>query len=148
MAVTVGGTSANTDSLYDNSLFELFLANCNDDIDAQSNYWGAVGCDGIEARIWHQVDDAALGLVDFGSAFCAPACPVSLTGDVNIDGFITAGDIIYMVNFVFKSGPPPNPIVAAGDVNCDGNDTAADVIYLVNMVFKSGPPPCDVCSIL
>ena len=61
---------------------------------------------------------------------------------------MTAADIIYMVNFVFKGGPAPNPVPAAGDVNCDSNTTAADVIYLVNLVFKSGPAPCDVCTVL
>ena len=73
------------------------------------------------------------------------ACPVSLTGDVDYTAAITAGDIIYLVNYVFKGGPAPLPCAAAGDVNCDGKIVSADVIGLVNYVFKSGPSPCDVC---
>jgi len=64
------------------------------------------------------------------------------TGDVNFDGVMTSGDIIYLVNYTFKGGPPPQPVPAAGDVNCDGNVTSADIIFMVNFVFKSGPGPC------
>lgn len=65
-----------------------------------------------------------------------------MTGDVNMDGTITASDIIYFVNHVFKGGPAPLPVPEAGDVNCDQALTSADVIYLVNYVFKGGPGPC------
>jgi hypothetical protein len=75
------------------------------------------------------------------------AITIGLTGDVlpPSDGLLTAADIIYLVNYVFKSGPMPNPCQAAGDVTCDGAITAADVIFLVNHVFKGGPPPCNIC---
>jgi len=64
-----------------------------------------------------------------------------LRGDANGDGRITAADIVYLVNFVFKSGPAPSPQSAEGDANCDGSISAADIIYLVNYVFKGGPAP-------
>jgi len=78
-----------------------------------------------------------------------PACSllISLTGDVNQSGTLTSADIIYMVNFVFKSGSLPQPCEANGDVNCNGSVTSADIIYMVNHVFKSGPEPCDVCTL-
>lgn len=75
-------------------------------------------------------------------------CPVSITGDANNTGTINSADIIHLVNFVFKSGPPPLPCIASGDVNCSGNVTSADVIGLVNFVFKSGAAPCDVCNLI
>lgn len=75
-------------------------------------------------------------------------CVIAMTGDVNVDLVLTSADIIYMVNYIFKSGPAPLPIHQAGDVNCDGVESSADVIYLVTHVFKGGLPPCDVCSIL
>jgi hypothetical protein len=64
-----------------------------------------------------------------------------LTGDVNADGKWDASDIIYTVNYVFKSGQPP-PVEGVADVQCDGLVTASDIIYMVNFVFKSGPSPC------
>ncbi len=79
---------------------------------------------------------------------CCADCPVILTGDADTSGALTAADVIRLVNYVFKSGLPPEPCVAAGDTNCDEAVTAADVINLVNRVFKSGPAPCDVCALI
>ena len=61
-------------------------------------------------------------------------------GDTDGDGLITAADIIFLVNFVFKSGPSPNP-QTLGEVDGIVPVNASDIIYLVNFVFKSGPPP-------
>lgn len=60
-------------------------------------------------------------------------------GDVNVDGIVSSSDIIYLVNHVFKSGPPPLPVPVTGDLTCDGSVTSADIIRLVGYVFKSGP---------
>ena len=65
-----------------------------------------------------------------------------MRGDVNESGGITAADIVYLVNTVFKAGPNPVPVPAAGDVNCSGTITSSDIIYEVNCVFKAGPAPC------
>jgi hypothetical protein len=75
-------------------------------------------------------------------------CPIQLTGDVNESGTITSADIVRLVNYVFKSGAPPEPLPQAGDVDCNNQVSSADIIKLVNFTFKSGPPPCDACSLL
>jgi hypothetical protein len=71
---------------------------------------------------------------------------IVLPGDVNVSASVTSADIIYEVNYVFKSGPAPLPCTASGDVDCTGSITSADIIALVNFVFKSGSPPCSVCT--
>jgi hypothetical protein len=63
-------------------------------------------------------------------------------GDANSDGVINVSDVVYLINYLFISGPAPDPI-QAGDVNCDGNVNASDVVYLINYLFIGGPPPCD-----
>ena len=65
----------------------------------------------------------------------------SLNGDVNLDFEINSLDIIYLVNFTFRSGPPPQPGLLAGDTNCNGYVTVSDIIFLVAYVFLSGPEP-------
>ena len=89
-----------------------------------------------------------LGIGFWYGAAVGGGCLVIQTGDVNSSGTLTSADIIYLVNFVFKSGADPLPCEAAGDVNCSGTITSADIIYLVNYVFKSGAAPCDVCTIV
>lgn len=61
-------------------------------------------------------------------------------GDFNLSGAITSADIILMVNYIFKSGPPSTDPWTM-DVDVSGSTTAADVIFLVNHVFKGGSAP-------
>ena len=64
----------------------------------------------------------------------------AIRGDANADKKVSVADVVYLINFLFRSGPAPNPF-QTGDVNCDGYVTVADVVYLVNYLFKGGPPP-------
>ncbi|HEX9916666.1 MAG TPA: choice-of-anchor Q domain-containing protein [candidate division Zixibacteria bacterium] len=68
-----------------------------------------------------------------------------ICGDANGDGQITVSDVVYLINYLFKGGPPPEcppqPYLSCGDANCDGKVTVSDVIYLINYLFKGGPPP-------
>lgn len=65
-----------------------------------------------------------------------------LRGDANGDGKWTVSDVVYLINYLFKGGPPPVPCLQVGDINCDSKVTVADVVYLINYLFKGGPPPC------
>jgi hypothetical protein len=69
-------------------------------------------------------------------------------GDQVMDLGVTAADVIWLVNYVFKGGLPPLPCPAAGDVTCDGSVTSADIIHLVNYVFKSGEVPCEIGDVI
>jgi hypothetical protein len=63
-----------------------------------------------------------------------------LRGDVNADETVGAGDIVCLINYLFRSAADPCPL-EAGDANCDGGITAGDVIYLISYLFREGPPP-------
>jgi hypothetical protein len=65
-----------------------------------------------------------------------------LRGDANKDGIVDIIDVVYLVNYVLKSGSAPVPIPQVGDVNCDGKVDIIDAVYLVNYLFRSGTPPC------
>jgi hypothetical protein len=52
------------------------------------------------------------------SAYCAngtspserifsPMLSLALNGDVNCDGIVNIGDVVYTVNYLYKGGPPP-----------------------------------------
>lgn len=61
-------------------------------------------------------------------------------GDINGDVVINIGDMVYLLNYLYKNGLPPYPLAAA-DVTCDGAVNVGDVIYLINYLFKGGILP-------
>ncbi len=69
-----------------------------------------------------------------------PALPVC--GDANGDLNVDVSDPVYLTNYIFMGGDPPDP-VECGEVNCDDKINLVDVVYLINYVFNSGTAPCD-----
>jgi hypothetical protein len=63
-------------------------------------------------------------------------------GDANGDGKVNVSDAVYIINYVFIGGDPPNPI-ESGDANCDGSPNVSDAVYIINFVFIGGNAPCD-----
>jgi hypothetical protein len=61
-------------------------------------------------------------------------------GDANGDGSVTSSDVVYLLTYLYRGGPPPDPL-AAGDANQDGQINGSDVVYLINYLFHDGPPP-------
>jgi hypothetical protein len=64
----------------------------------------------------------------------------STRGDANGDGQINLADAVYLVNYLFIGGPPPDPLWM-GDANCSCGVDLADAVYVVNWLFIGGPPP-------
>jgi hypothetical protein len=58
-------------------------------------------------------------------------------GDVDGSGSVTSADIIYAVNYLFKTGPAPFTLALA-DVNRNCAVSVSDVITMVNYLFRSG----------
>jgi outer membrane protein assembly factor BamB len=78
---------------------------------------------------------------DLKHSGCFGGYPSYQRGDANGDGVINVADVVYLVNFLYRSGDPPAPM-DAGDANGDGIVNVADVVYLVNYLYRSGDPPC------
>ena len=62
----------------------------------------------------------------------------------NIDGDptedITIGDLVWLVNYMFKQGPDPVYLIEA-DVDANNNININDLVLLVKYMFKQGTPP-------
>lgn len=65
-------------------------------------------------------------------------------GNADGQGGIDIDDIVYLINFVFAGGTPPNPYYM-GDNNCDDEVDIDDVVYLITFIFNGGPEPCNNC---
>jgi len=63
-------------------------------------------------------------------------------GDASGDGDVNVSDAVYIVNFAFSGGNPPDPY-EAGDVNCDASVNVSDAVVIVNFAFGGGNAPCD-----
>jgi len=70
---------------------------------------------------------------------------VFLPGDVTSDEKVNSADVVYLINYLFKGGPPPSPL-KVGDVDRDCVVNSADVAYLINYLFQKGPPPQVGCA--
>jgi hypothetical protein len=68
-----------------------------------------------------------------------------LAGDANGDATVTAGDIVYLISYLYRGGPVPDPL-AAGDSNADCAVTAGDVVYLLSYLYRGGPAPQEGCA--
>ncbi|MGB2805249.1 MAG: dockerin type I repeat-containing protein, partial [Candidatus Zixiibacteriota bacterium] len=63
-----------------------------------------------------------------------------VSGDANGDSLVNLADVVFLINYLFSSGPEPFPY-QAGDVTCDGMIDLADIVFLINFLYKGGPPP-------
>jgi len=63
-----------------------------------------------------------------------------LNGDNNVGNIL---DLTFMVNRIFRGGPPSDPL-AASDVNCDGiGGNILDLTKIVDRIFRGGSPLCN-----
>lgn len=76
---------------------------------------------------------------------CPPAeCCVGDRGDVDSSGGVDVADLSYLVDYLFRGGPPPSCLKEA-DVDGSGGVDVADLGYIVDFLFRGGPAPV-ACS--
>lgn len=54
-------------------------------------------------------------------------------------------DQIYLVDYLFRGGPPPFPDMHFGDADCDGSVRVLDLTYLIDYFYRGGPLPISPC---
>ncbi len=119
---TVPGFDPDSTTIHDS----LVCSGLTDTLHVDRYYWKVKAYDNWGAETW---SDQTWHFVYF------------IRGDVNGDETIDLGDVVMLINYLYRDGVPPDP-VAAGDVNCDYIVDLGDVVYLINYLFKGGPPPC------
>jgi len=59
-----------------------------------------------------------------------------ISGDANSDGILDVGDLVYLLNYLYRNSIPPSP-VSLGDYNNDAEVNISDVVALINYLFHS-----------
>ena len=85
------------------------------------------------------------GLIDAYEAVLAAQQSTYVAGDATGNGLVDGSDIVYLINYLYKSGPPPDPLTA-GDPTADCTVDGSDWTYLINYLYKGGPPPQPGCA--
>jgi hypothetical protein len=79
------------------------------------------------------------GAVGFGCCTWEP-------GDADGSGGLDISDAVYLIQFIFQGGPPPQPRIEAGDMDCSGGVDISDAVYMIQYIFQGGPPAPCTCS--
>ena len=69
-----------------------------------------------------------------------------MCGDTNFNQDIEIGDIIWLINYLFKGGLEPKPMLCVGDANGSNVVDVGDIIFLINYLFKGGSAPGGCCA--
>jgi hypothetical protein len=71
--------------------------------------------------------------------------PPLVPGDCNGDDIVSAGDVVWLLSYLYRGGDPPAPL-CIGNVNGDGIVSAGDVVYLMSYLYRQGPDPQNGCD--
>jgi CubicO group peptidase (beta-lactamase class C family) len=68
--------------------------------------------------------------------------PPYLCGNADGSGGVDIDDVVFLINYIFASGPEPDPL-ETGDADCSGDVDIDDVVFLISYIFSGGNEPCD-----
>ncbi len=103
--------------------------------------WNQVG--GQPDTVFNEVT-ADINAAGVYGAFTTTAASATPCGDVDASGQIDITDAVYLINYIFASGQPPQDS-AAGDIDCNGQTDITDAVFMINYIFASGAVPCAGC---
>ncbi|UCB53055.1 MAG: PD40 domain-containing protein [Candidatus Zixiibacteriota bacterium] len=72
--------------------------------------------------------------------FASEQATAQIPGDANADSVVDVGDVVYQINYLYRSGPEP-VFYECGDPNADCVVDVGDIVYLVNYLFREGSDP-------
>ncbi len=132
-----GGTGSNTYSIVSGALPTGYNINNNGIISGSTSATGlftfTVLVDDNGSTYWDQEEF---------TIYVAPT-PV-VPGDVTFNGVVNIVDLTFLVDYLFRYGPPP-PVLNTADANGSCTIAVDDMTYLVDYLFRNGPAPVMGC---
>jgi len=92
-----------------------------------------------DAKEWAAMEEIGCD----GDCSLDPA-PCATWGDANGSGSVDIDDTVYLLNYIFKNGPPPAYDDCCGDANGSGYVDIDDVVFTIAYIFGGGPGPVQV----
>jgi hypothetical protein len=110
--------------------------------DAEATHtWTDVGSGTLQIKV--RAKDTLDAVGEWSQALFIPITEPAFTcGDANSDESVDVSDAVFIINYAFAGGSPPDPI-EAGDANCDSSVDVSDAVYIINYAFAGGNAPCD-----
>ncbi|MCH9031696.1 MAG: hypothetical protein IIB00_05495 [candidate division Zixibacteria bacterium] len=71
-------------------------------------------------------------------------CLICIAGDVNLDGFVTIADPMYIIRYIFSIFVAPPQCPERWDIDGSGDTNIGDIIALLRYIFLNGAEP--VCG--
>jgi hypothetical protein len=133
-----GGNIEDPDSLVDRStVLTAAKIDAGDDLNAEASFTVILaaapnGLSELEAYI-----DSGRAIVQRG-AQPGHGIPV-VCGDLNGDGDVEPGDIVFLLNYLFRGGPAPPCPAARADCNGSYGADAGDIVSLISYLFRFCP---------
>jgi len=72
--------------------------------------------------------------------------PLPLLGDMNGDGTIQLGDIVFLINFLYRNGSRPLIGLEVADADASGRINLLDATYLTRYLYMDGPAAKPLCQ--
>jgi hypothetical protein len=94
--------------------------------------------------LYHMNHSEVESLIAYAKAQFGETASVTQNGDVDGSGVVDFSDLVYMIDYFFRGGPPPVDMNAA-DVNASCSVNVVDASYLVAYLFLNGPEPQQGC---
>ena len=94
---------------------------------------------------WNLADSPGIDYPTWGGPYCWEVvnCCEGVRGNVDFDpdNEITISDLVYLVSYMFSSGPEPFCMEEADIDGSGGTPDIEDLVYLVTYMFSDGPDP-------
>jgi hypothetical protein len=124
----------------DGELDQVFPHTMSQDLDTYHSKSPVIIGKGFGDEFEGLIDDVklysrALSQAEIQAEYTRAGC-----GDPDGNDIVNILDVTYLINYLYKEGPPP-VLDRSADANAAGNIKIRAVTHIINYLYRNGPPP-------